>query len=100
MWSEMYTYTYILHNIDLLIRQKKFKKKKNWTAVNVACQGNLSVCHLGTHAMRFSSPVFSSVNSSTWPRTGVILAAGQFYDTMYFSIKLYMLIDTRLAQSS
>ena len=68
--------------------------------MNVVCQGNLSVCHLGTHAMRFASPVYSFVNSSTWPRTGVNLAVGQFfYDTMYFNIKLYILIDTRLAHS-
>jgi len=69
-------------------------------AVNVTSQGNLSACHLGTYSMRFVSPVFSSVNCSTWPRTGVILAACQFfYDTLYFSIKLYILIDNRLAQS-
>jgi hypothetical protein len=98
MVRNVYIYTYSSQHRHA--DQAKEIKKKNWMAVNVVCQVNLSVCDLGTPAMRFASPIFSSVNNSSWPRTGVILAVGQFfYDTMFFSIKLYILIDTRLAQS-
>jgi len=46
-------YTYILHNMETLVRQKKYI---TGTPVNVACQGNPSMCRFEYAYHRFASP--------------------------------------------
>jgi len=43
MQSDMCVYTYILHNIEMHVWQKKYQKIM--TAVNAVHQGNLPACH-------------------------------------------------------
>ena len=50
----MCLYIHILHNIETLIGQNKYKKIG--TAVNAACQGNLSASHFRDVCHRFVSP--------------------------------------------
>jgi len=45
----------VLHNIETLVGQKKFKK--NWDKMNAACQGNLSARRFGHADLRLVSPV-------------------------------------------
>jgi hypothetical protein len=43
-------YSHVLHNIETLVGQEKYKR--NGTAMNAACKGNLSVWSVG-HACRW-----------------------------------------------
>jgi hypothetical protein len=48
----VYMYVYIFHNIETLTG----RRIKNGTALNSACQGNLSACDFGYSCHRFVSP--------------------------------------------
>jgi hypothetical protein len=60
--------THILHNIETLVGQKKYKSNK--ASVNSACQGNLTARHFGHARHRFLSPGLGSVGSSVLSSVG------------------------------
>ena len=43
MYIYIYTHTHIVHNMATVVGRREFKKLG--TAVNAACQGNLTACH-------------------------------------------------------
>jgi hypothetical protein len=80
--SQICIYTYIhtyhvLHNIEILVMQKNLKKL--WTAVNAACQGNLSACH------RFTSPElgYGLNNTGSSPGWGRSCVSGKYPDWLW-----------------
>jgi len=59
MHSDVWIYTHVVHNIETLVGQAKYKR--NGIAMNAACQGNLSVWSVG-HASRW----FVNLGEGQW----------------------------------
>jgi len=70
----MCVYTYIVHNIETIVGQKKIG-----TAVKATCQGNLSLCRYGHACHRFAAPLQegkgarSNANRAPKPRVRMLV---------------------------